>query len=312
MEWSELTSIVPIDPNELLIRIPRIAKDVEYATAVQTLWKEELRSRMNHTSEFRECHYEAEDGTRLFGTVIRRAGIPAETKTPGILFFHTGVGPHDVCLQWKADSLVTNEDTFPAGCIVLIADVLGDDSGWGWSSDRTKYTNIRNDVLTSDNATGTRQQLQLRIQAAINALKQTDGVDESRLAALGWCFGGHSILELGRMRLPEMKAMATFHGVFDGLLPPTDHTEAMQERGSQVLICNGEADPFVSKQSLHSSIAFLERYGHDVKLLQLTGAKHGFTNPAQDWNPNKGFAYNKDAAKVSWTAALSLLKLVLA
>lgn len=312
MEWSELASIVAIDPNELLTRIPRIAKDVDYATAVQTLWKEELCTRRHHSSEFRQYQYKAEDDTKLFGMLIRRTGIPAATKVPGILFFHTGAGPHDVCLQWKADSLVTNNNTFPAGCVVLIADVLGDDVGWGWSSDCNKYTDARNSVLTQDNNTGTRQQLQLRIQAAIKAMKQVEGVDESRLAAFGWCFGGHSILELGQMRIPEMKAMVTFHGVFDGILPPTDRAEVMIKRESQVLICNGEADPFVSKQSLQNSIALLERNGHEVTLLQLAGVKHGFTNPAQDCNPNEAFAYNEDGARTAWKAALAILSLALA
>jgi dienelactone hydrolase len=304
MEWSDLArAALDVVPEALVTSTPRVAKDSDYAGAVQKVWKQEQSTKQ--VSEFCRHRYKTKDGYHFYGTLIRRKREEgAFANVPGFLFFHTGAGPNDVCLQWKADSIVTNEDTFPDGCVVLIADILGDDMGWAWSSDRTRYNTAREFVLASDGS-GARMQLQSAIMAAVNALKNVPGVDESRLAALGWCLGGHPVLELGRMKIPEMRAMVTFHGVFDGTAPPKGENEV---GGCKVLICNGVDDPFVSKEALDNSIATFSRHGHAVEVLRLQGARHGFTNPAQDFNPNEAFAYNDDAAKTAWTAALSLLK----
>jgi dienelactone hydrolase len=302
MEWADLAGSV-LASEALVTSVPRLAKDSNYAGAVQQIWKQELRTK--HVSEFCRHCYEADDGRRFYGTLIRRKkNEGAITKIPGLVFFHTAAGPHDVCLQWRADSLVTNQDAFPDGCIILIADILGDDNGWAWSSDRTRYNAARDLVLTQDGA-GTRIHLQSTIMAAINALKCVPEVDESRLAALGWCLGGHPVLELGRMKIPEMKAMVTFHGVFDGILSPKSEIKV---GGSRVLICNGADDPFVPKEALSNAVATLQRYGHCVEVLNLEGARHGFTNPAQDFNSNEAFAYNDKVAKTVWMETVSLLK----
>ena len=42
----------------------------------------------------------------------------AENSLPGIILFHTGAGPQDIFLRWKADSLVNEaDDTFEDGCV---------------------------------------------------------------------------------------------------------------------------------------------------------------------------------------------------
>ena len=134
-------------------------------------------------------------------------------------------------------------------------------------------------------------------------------VDMNCLCALGWCLGGHSVLELGRMQVAGMKAMITFHGVFDGVPPPEQAAEGSQGSGTEVLICNGELDPFVDKETqLKNAMATLESHGHSVRLLSLEGAKHGYTNPAQDYNPNEAFEFHEAAAQLAWLETLSLLK----
>jgi hypothetical protein len=119
-------------------------------------------------------------GDHFYGTLIRRKMEEGATfsNVPGLLFFHTGAGPNDVFLQWKADSLVTNDDIFPDGCVVFIADILGDDIGWAWNFDRTRYNAARDFVLAPDDS-GARIQLQSTIMAAVNALKSVPGVDET-------------------------------------------------------------------------------------------------------------------------------------
>lgn len=316
MDWSPLAPArLSVEPEALVNGVPQLAKDIDYSQAIQKAWKSELRS--DAESESTPYTYQDANGATCYGHLIRRKGKVDESskgeevKVPGILFFHTGAGPHDVCLHWKADSLVTNREVFPDGCIVLIADILSDDIGWSWSSDRTKYNAAREEVLTVvDPTDGTRKNLQTKLNAALTELKSISAVDETRLAALGWCLGGHSVLELARMNPSGVKAMATFHGVFDGIPPTSDDSGEVKETGCNILLCNGAEDPFVSETSLQNAIDTMKQSGHAVNLLQLTGAKHGFTNPAQDFNPNESFVFNEEGADMAWSSTLDLLKSV--
>lgn len=313
MDWSDLqTQRLNVDPTTLAARgtidKPRTAKDADYAAAIQQAWRQE---KSTCTSETASIIYKDNGGTPLYGHVMRRVGTLPSIKVPGILLFPTAAGPHDICLDWKADSLVNDQEIFPNGCIVLVADILSDNIGWGWDSNREKYSEAKEHVLsTSTNDDGVCHRLQRRLQAAIDTLLSIPGVDSTSLAALGWCLGGRAILELGRMQVPGMRAMVSFHGVFDGKVPsPHDSIQARAfHNDTKVLICNGMEDPFVSSEMLDAAVATFERHSCQVTLSNLRGAKHGFTNPAQDFNPNPSFGFNAKAANISWTAACNLLQ----
>jgi dienelactone hydrolase len=352
---------------------PRVAKDYDYAVAVLDAWKQqEADSDSPWNTESRPIAYSCTDDsaatttTTLYGRLIRRRrrqrpredsssateSSPSNTKIPGIIFFHTGAGPHDVFLLWKAAALVnsmmpdddnTSTDTDDDGPTVLVADILSDATGWAWDDDKTQYMAARDAVLavedygTNDDSHQYRPVLQQRIRAAIDTLLKVEPrVDPENLAALGWCLGGHSILALGRMQtqmqqqqeqtqMPwRMRAMVTFHGVFDGLPPPpaeeildTDtelngdyqkDNASPPKKKTEILVCHGLQDPFVSNESLERALATLTVTGHIVSLLQLKGAKHGFTNPAQDFNDNPAFAFDANSANIAWRQTMALLR----
>jgi dienelactone hydrolase len=279
----------------------RLAKDKDYATAVLDAWKDDEQA--DWEAVYKPVVYTAAagDGATLHGYCIRRH-LPAadEEALPGIIFFHTGAGPHDLFLLYKAVALV---NTLP--CVVLMADVLSDASGWSWSADRTRYTAARKEVLAAD-VDGVRPLLQQRIRAALDFLAQDAGVD--RYAVLGWCLGGHSVLEISRMENVEaVRAMATFHGVFDGLPPPPPVDAETTAAQPEVLICHGTEDPFVSSTALEQALATLQARRYRTSLLQLP-ARHGFTNPAQDFNENPAFAFAPEAAAKAWKQATNLLQ----
>jgi dienelactone hydrolase len=46
---------------------------------------------------------------------------------------------------------------------------------------------------------------------------------------------------------------------------------------------------------------------HTTSLLQLD-AKHGFTNPAQEFNENPAFAYHEPSATKAWKQTLAMLQ----
>lgn len=270
---------------------PQRAKDLDYAKAVLGIWKEEEESSWD--AEITKISYG--DDNELHGYLVAKDHQKIE-DLPVVLFFHTGAGPHDIFLFYKAVALVQQLE-----CVVMICDVLGDETGWAWDSDRTRYDQARQELLAANDSI--RPLLQKRIMNAVEVSKELVGSD-SELGALGWCLGGHSVLELGRMCLPQVKAMATFHGVFDNLPPPSKDGGPP---GADILLCHGVNDPFVSDESLERALETLQNKRHRTSLLQLP-AKHGFTNPAQDFNPNDAFAFEAESAAKAWRQAVGLLK----
>jgi dienelactone hydrolase len=298
---------------------PQLAKDVDYAKSVLEAWKEE--EDFSWQAIWKPIVYQDESNTTLYGYCIRKDDVKdnggSEKDVPGIIFFHTGAGPHDIFLLFKAVSLVNKMDK---NCVIFIADILGDESGWAWDEDRTKYNIARENVLAVDNSnsetTGVvfRPLLQQRIQAALEYLTVNESVN--RFAAMGWCLGGHPILEMSRMVSirSKLQALVTFHGVFDGLPAPKEDMSPTDDGGGSssihpldVLICHGTDDPFVSTNLLENALATFQAHRCRTSLLQLP-AKHGFSNPAQDYNPNPAFQYNAEAATKSWKQAINHLK----
>jgi dienelactone hydrolase len=286
---------------------PQLAKDFNYATAVLDAWRQEEAAAADlWEAETHAIQYCDEDGTALYGHVIRKKSqARQENELPGVVFFHTGAGPHDLFLLWKAVSLV---HLLPGGCVVFVADLLSDESGWAWGPDRARYNRARDQLLRVDETTNTRPALQKTIHAALQAVSALSQVDCRKLAALGWCLGGHPVLELGRMKRPEIRAMVTFHGVFGGSPVPKPDEEVSLEGSCEILICHGTEDPFVPPEALKQALETLQYFRHTTSLLQLRGAKHGFSNPAQDFNDNPAFGFNQEAASKAWRQALALLK----
>jgi dienelactone hydrolase len=304
---------------------PRLALDKSYASAVLDAWRhEEEEAAADHeasspwTAEYKRVVYCGYDPAQpLFGYLVRKqpqTGGGADSpnsELPGVLLFHTAAGPNDVFLMYKAAALASTLEG--GGCVVLVADLLSDGTGWGWRTDKTRYKTQSRQVLQRVNGSG-RLVLQDRIEAAIRCLTTDKDVrvDPHRQAALGWCFGGHAIQELGLMAVSNkysIRAMVTFHGVFDnaaGLAPPSP--VQAEPRACEVLICTGTDDPFVSSDMVETALQGLQDTRHTVSLLQLRGARHGFSNPGQLHNANqKAFGYDGDASRKSWRQTMALL-----
>ena len=265
-----------LDPSELCIRegdgAPRLAKDEDYASAVLKAWTDEVDGRRGGGdgggSVSSPLVYECEtDGSSLHGHVYRpsppreEGDDAAEEKcVPGIVLFHTGAGPQDVFLRWKADSLVNERETFgPEGCVVLIADIIGDASGWAWH-DKERYAEVRKSILVPDE-NGERNKLAGRVRVAVDAVASQPAVDPDRIGAMGFCLGGHPILELARMKDRRVGVMATFHGVFDGVRD-LSHVERSEEADkSKVLVCTGMEDPFVPHEDLDAAARMFSDLG---------------------------------------------------
>ena len=304
----------------------RYAKDQDYLQAVIDSWEQDTASALSPQQKGVETSpwiYHDDDGTPLYGHIVRPIvgnADPQSLNRPGILLFHTAAGPQDVFLFQKAAKLASSV----LGCVVLICDVLSDQDGWAWTpdGDRTRFNNVKEELLEENGAL-----LRSRVEAAIRTLIGNDlGVDPTRIAGLGWCFGAQPILELAALQNEQdtkkagddfafsATALVSYHGVYRrGEFNPADiPASALASSGDspdrEVLICTGKNDPFVAPNDLEFAKATMGGQNFAVRIMEFDGAKHGFTNPAQDFNSSPAFAYNEIAATKSWEATMELLK----
>jgi dienelactone hydrolase len=133
-----------------------------------------------------------------------------------------------------------------------------------------------------------------RARAALDALAKQPGVDTTWLAAIGYCFGGFTALELARTGAP-MVGVVSFHG----LLTPTDPAAPGGIKG-KLLICTGSADPLVPPPQVLGFEEEMTKAGVDWQVITYSKAKHAFTNPHADKLNRPGFGYDANADRRSW------------
>ena len=137
-----------------------------------------------------------------------------------------------------------------------------------------------------------------RAQAGLTELLKNGFVDETRVAAIGYCFGGSVVQSLAYTGAP-LAGIVSFHG---GLIPvPAD---AAAKTKAKILICHGAIDPFVSKEALAAFLKAMDEGKFDYQFISYAGAVHVFTNPNSDRvrvdKGLNGVGYNKPADKRSW------------
>ena len=141
-----------------------------------------------------------------------------------------------------------------------------------------------------------RKELRLRANAALEVLKKNPRVDPAKTAAIGYCFGGTTVLELARSGA-DVAGVVSFHG---GL--STDMPAKAGQLKAKVLVCHGAVDPFVKDEEVANFRNEMEAAKADYALVAYGGAVHSFTNPAADSVGLEGVKYNEKADKRSWEA----------
>jgi dienelactone hydrolase len=136
--------------------------------------------------------------------------------------------------------------------------------------------------------------LRARVNAGLDVLRSQPNVDMSRLAAIGYCFGGTAVLELGRSGA-DVKGIVSFHG---GLSSPTP--QDARNIKARVLVLDGAADPFVKADEVAAFVKEMTDAKVDYRLIKYPGAMHGFTNPDNKGIDPPGALYNEAADKASW------------
>jgi len=139
-----------------------------------------------------------------------------------------------------------------------------------------------------------RDLLRARVRAGLDALRKQPQLDPKRIAAIGYCFGGTTVIELARSGA-DIAGVVSFHGGLDSPKP-----EDGRNIKCKVLALQGADDPFVPAKDLAAFEDEMRNAGVDWQLIKYGGAVHSFT----DWDAGslnlKGAAYNEKADKRSW------------
>jgi dienelactone hydrolase len=203
----------------------------------------------------------------------------AKGPRPGVLVVHDWLGC-DGYAKMRADMLAK------LGYVAFAADIYGEGV-------RPKGPDEA--MAQVKKYKGNRALLRARVNAALDVLKKQSQVDPKRLAAIGYCFGGTTVLELARSGA-DVAGIVTFHG---GLDTPTRDAKNIK---CKVLICHGADDPYVPATDIAALQDELRSAGVDWQMIYYSGAVHAFTRPDAGTDNSKGAAYNEKADKRSWEA----------
>ncbi len=133
-----------------------------------------------------------------------------------------------------------------------------------------------------------------RAKAGLAVLAGHALVDPDRIAAIGYCFGGTTVMQLAYSGA-NVRGVVSFHGA-----PADPMPKDIPGVKAKLLICHGADDPMVTSQRMTAFTQTLRDSGLDWQMIQYGGAVHSFTNPGSDQFGIKGIGYSPDADRRSW------------
>lgn len=225
-----------------------------------------------------EVTYQAGD-TKLKGYVAWDANKSG--ARPGVIVVHEWWG-HTDYVRRRARMLAEE------GYTALALDMYGDGKQAAHPEDANKFM-----METLSNA----DVAKARFLAAYDLLKSHASTDPSKIAAIGYCFGGAVVLQMARSGT-DLDGVASFHGNL-----ATESPAAPGAVKAKILVLHGADDPFVPKEQVVAFKKEMDAAGADYIFIEYPGAVHAFTNPAATENGKKfdlPLAYNEEVDNKSW------------
>ncbi|MGF1531572.1 MAG: dienelactone hydrolase family protein [Puniceicoccaceae bacterium] len=227
----------------------------------------------------RKSHVYEIDGAPFEGLFV----YDSEDKRPlpGVLFVPNWMGPSEPSFQ-KAEKVAA------MGYIVFVADMYGANLRPSTSDEAA----VASGAVKADHQT-----MRKRVNAALDQLIEQGSdlasIDEAKIGAIGFCFGGSSVLELVRSGR-ELGGVVSFHGNF---ATPAPAESAIK---TPILVLHGAEDPLITEAERLSFIAEMREHAVDWQFVAFGDTVHSFTDPTADWSgtaeyreqsANRAFAY---------------------
>jgi dienelactone hydrolase len=227
------------------------------------------------------------EGATMVGRLARPDGLG---RLPAVLIAHEGNGLDDFQKE--------RAERFAAlGYVAFALDYYGD----GRPLDDRDEINARLTALMDD-----ADRLRRLGQAGLDVLLAQPAVDPARVAAVGYCFGGTLVLELGRTGAP----LAAIVGLHPGLT--TTRPEDSVNIAGKVLLGVGAEDPLIPPEQRMAFEAEMTAAGVDWRMNVYGGARHSFTHPRAELAGSPALAYHRLSDERSWRAMVDLFDEVFA
>jgi dienelactone hydrolase len=220
-------------------------------------------------------------GTTLKGYLAYDDSITE--KRPGVLVVHEWWGLNDYAKQ-RAEMIAE------LGYVAFAPDMYGDDKVTEHAADAQGWM---------QQITSNVDAWRARATAGLDVLKAQEQVDPDRLAAIGYCFGGATVMQLAYGGA-DLDGVVSFHGS----MPPAPDGVTIKPA---ILAAHGYADSFVPPERVAAFQAALEKAGADWQVVVYGGARHGFTNPNAGEYGLENVQYDADADRRSWDLMQSFL-----
>jgi dienelactone hydrolase len=201
-----------------------------------------------------------------------------EGKRPGVLVVHEWTGLNDYAKR-RCRQLAE------MGYVAFAVDMYGK----GIRPQTPEEASKQAGIYRSD-----RELMRARVNAGLDVLLNNELCDRDRVAAIGYCFGGGTALELARSGAP-IAGVVSFHGNLD-----TPDPTVAKNIQCKILVCHGADDPHVTWDQVRAFIDEMRAADVDYQFIAYSGAVHSFTNPNSGNDPSRGAAYNPVADRRSW------------
>ena len=201
-------------------------------------------------------------------------------KRPGILVVHEWWGHNDYTRK-RAQMLAE------LGYVAMAVDMYGDGKQAKHPSDAGKFSGM---VMKNE------EMAVKRFNAAYELLANHPEVNQQKISAIGYCFGGSVILNMANMGA-DLDGVAAFHSGVQVPNPPGEELDA------KILVQNGADDPFVSEESVSTFKSALDSLNADYEYIAYPGVVHAYTNPEATELGKKfdlPLKYDQEADTKSW------------
>lgn len=230
------------------------------------------------------------DGVDYKGYIAIPKDLEQGEKRPGILIVHEWWGQNEYP-RMRADMLAKE------GYVAMALDMYGNGKTVESPDDAGKLAGqVYSDMKGA----------KARFAKALEVLASNPNVDSSKLAAIGYCFGGGVVLHMAREGF-DLDGVISYHGSLKPAAKPAQKGKVKAE----ILAFNGAADPMVPKKEVEGFKSEMKKAGVTYQSIDYPGALHAFTNPratevGKQWS--LPVAYDEKADKDSWQKSLAFFK----
>ena len=210
----------------------------------------------------------------------------ADTQKPLVLVAHDWSGRRDFACR-AAERIAS------MGYVGFALDMYGKGI-FGTDGDTELNSSLMNPLATD------RGLLRKRVGAALVAGRNIPQVDPTKVAAMGYCFGGMCVLELARSGV-DILGVISIHGIF------SPGNVANEEIKAKVLCLHGHDDPMVPQEQVSAFESEMNKAKVDWQVHVYGNTMHAFTNPAAN-NPDFGTMYKEVAEKRAYQSLASFLE----